>query len=245
MQKKNRYGLPKVDFFKIIDVYKSYAAYIERVILFGSRARGDYKLASDIDMAIKFRNDHEKFYSIKEKLSQLNIIYTFDLLDYDKISNEKLKKYIDTEGKTIFLTNSKGQVIGNMNKIIDKIGDLEKALKKLHESLVRDPKLDDLVIDATIQRFEFTYELSWKLMKVYLEYNGNLEVTSPRRTIQEAFKEGIITEGDKWLKMLENRNRTSHTYDEEIANEIYRNIKEEFSTIFDSLLEEMKKRVQP
>ncbi|QOY37002.1 HI0074 family nucleotidyltransferase substrate-binding subunit [Anaerobacillus isosaccharinicus] len=237
-------GLSKNDFYKIINVFKSYGEIIEKVLLFGSRARGDFKATSDIDLAIIFRSNCEKIYDIKDQLSEQNIIYTIDVLDYDKISNLKLKKYIDIEGKIIFLTSPEGEVIDNMNKVKDKLEDLEKAIKKLNESLSRDPSLDDIVIDATIQRFEFTYELSWKLMKVYLTYNGSLEVTSPRRAIKEAFKDGIIHQGEKWLKMLEDRNRTSHTYDEEIALEIYQNIKNEYINLFNSLLAEMKARVE-
>ncbi|MEG6615178.1 HI0074 family nucleotidyltransferase substrate-binding subunit [Peptococcaceae bacterium 1198_IL3148] len=68
-----------------------------------------------------------------------------------------------------------------------KLADLKKAYIKLNESINRDPYQDDIVLDAAIQRFEFTYELSWKLMKAYLEYNGNLEATSPRKAIKESF----------------------------------------------------------
>lgn len=227
----------------MIKVFEAYSTIIESVFLFGSRARGDYKLASDIDLAIKFRKDNDQLYKISDTLSEKQIIYTFDVIDYDKVSNENLKHDIDREGKTIFLANSKGKVIDNMNKINYKLADLEKALKKLHESLERDASKDDLVIDATIQRFEFTYELSWKLMKAYLEYNGHVGVTSPRSALKKSFKEEIIINGDKWLKMLEDRNRTSHTYDEKIASEIYRNIKTEYINLFDALLAKMKKNI--
>ncbi|WP_280770664.1 HI0074 family nucleotidyltransferase substrate-binding subunit [Salipaludibacillus daqingensis] len=243
MTTSNLYGLSRNDFYKIIDVFQSFAEIIEKVMIFGSRARGDYKRASDIDLAIVFRENSEQLYEIKDRLSQERIIYTIDVLDYDAISNDKLKHDIDIEGKTIFSTSSEGKMIDHMNKLKAKFVDLEKANKKLHESLERDPKLDDLVIDATIQRFEFTYELSWKLMKTYLEYQGHLEVTSPRKAMRQAFKDGLIQEGEKWLKMLEDRNRTSHTYDEEIALEIYKHVKEEYVVLFDHLLNELKERL--
>jgi len=239
----DRYGLNKGVFYTIINVFKSYSQYIEEAILFGSRARGDYKQTSDVDIAIKLRKDNSKIYQIKDELLEQNIIYTLDIIDFDKINNEKLKEAICKEGETIFLTDSKGGVVLNINKIKDKIFDLDKALIKLHESLKRDYEEDDIVIDATIQRFEFTYELSWKLMKVYLEYNGNLEGTSPRRAIQESFKEGIIVDGEGWLNMLQDRNQTSHTYDEDAALEIFENIKKKYATLFDQFLEKMKNLV--
>jgi nucleotidyltransferase substrate binding protein (TIGR01987 family) len=244
MSEKNIYGLSKDDFYKIIHVLEKHREIIEKVSLFGSRARGHHRPSSDIDLAIFFRSNNEQLYKIIDELTEESIIYTFDIIDYKSISNEKLKSYIETEGKTIFATNNEGQVRCNMNKINDKLTDLAKAIKKLHESLERDPSQDDIVIDATIQRFEFSYELSWKLMKAFLEYSGHININSPRSTMKIAFKEQLIKKGEVWLKMLEDRNRTSHTYDEEIALEIYKNIKQNYITLFDHLLIEMKKRVK-
>ena len=240
----NNYGLNKEVFYKIIDIFKDYMKYIDKAILFGSRARGDYKPGSDVDIAISFRQNNDIVYEIRDKILEQNIIYTFDIIDYDSTSNEKLKKYIDKDGKIIFSTNNKGEIVVNINKIKDKITDLEKAVHKLNESLKRDYMQDDIVIDATIQRFEFTYELSWKLMKSYLEYKGNLEGSNPRAAIQESFREGIITEGEIWLQMLQDRNLTSHTYDEGTAIKIYNNIKNEYAKLFEQLLGRMKERIE-
>ena len=241
--KRLRYGLNNDDFYKIINVFQKYPKEIEKVVLFGSRARGDYKVTSDIDLAIKFRGDIDGFHSVWNELEDLHLINTIDLVNYSQISNQKLKSYIDNEGKVIFETNSCGEVVIHVNKLKDKLTDLEKALHKLKESASRDPKIDDIVIDATIQRFEFTYELSWKLMKAYLEFQGNLEATSPRRAIQEAFKLNLIQEGNQWLKMLENRNRTSHTYDEDIAWKIFNSIRDEYLSLFDDFVKRLKKLV--
>ncbi|EOC99386.1 HI0074 family nucleotidyltransferase substrate-binding subunit [Caldisalinibacter kiritimatiensis] len=240
---KNRYGLSKNEFYNLINILKSYSRIIEKVILFGSRARGDYKQTSDIDIAIKFRGNNDKIYNIKEDIAKQNIIYTFDIVDYDKVQNEKLKKYIDNEGKIIFLTNKEGEVMVTINKIKDKIEDLKKAFKKLEEVMSRDYFEDDIVLDAGIQRFEFTYELSWKLMKVYLEYNGNLEATSPRKAIKEAFKEGLIKDGQIWLKMLDDRNKTSHSYEEENAIEIFNNVKSEYIYCFEKFIDSMEREI--
>jgi len=234
-----RYGLKKCDFYQMINILKSFKT-IKSVVLFGSRARGDHKPTSDVDLAIVFKENLDQLYKVTDTLANANIIYTFDVVDYDKITNENLKNEIDQEGKTIYLTNSTGKVIHTMNKINYKLTDLEKALDKLHESSSRDASKDDIVIDATIQRFEFTYELSWKLMKIYLEYNGNLEANSPRRVIKESFKEGMIVKGDEWIKMLEDRNRTSHTYDEQTANEIFLAIKKDYISLFDEFVKRMK-----
>ncbi|MGE5630497.1 MAG: HI0074 family nucleotidyltransferase substrate-binding subunit [Caulobacteraceae bacterium] len=239
----DKYGLKKDIFYKIIDIFKDYSPYIKESVLYGSRARGDYKPGSDIDIAIKFRKNNEKIYEIRDKLLEQNIIYTFDVIDYGGIKNEKLKKYIDEEGSVIFMTDSEGRVIPNMNKIEDKVEVLEKAVQKLKESLERDYSKDDIVIDAVIQRFEFTYELSWKLMKAYLEYLGNVEGSNPRSAIQQSFREGIITDGEPWLQMLQDRNLTSHTYDEATALMIYDQIKNSYLEVFEKFLDNIRQRI--
>lgn len=237
------YGLKKKTFFQIINILKDYADIIEKVILFGSRARNDFKDTSDIDLSIKFRTQSNQLYRIMDRLAEVAMIYSVDVVDYDKVCNDKLKMCIDQEGVIIFITNNHGEVIATMNKLFNKLHDFEKALTKLHQSLQRDVHQDDLVLDATIQRFEFTYELSWKLMKNYLEYNGNTEVTSPRATMRAAFQDRLIQDGEAWIAMLEDRNRTSHTYDENTAMEIYEHIRQQHITLFDELLVQMKKRM--
>lgn len=195
-------------------------------------------------MAIKFRKSSEILYKIKEDIENQQIIYTFDIIDYHKIDNEKLKKYIDIEGKTIFLSNEKGEIMVTLNKIKDKLENLKNAFKKLEESIKRDYRKDDIVLDAAIQRFEFTYELSCKLMKAYLEYNGNLEATSPRKAIKESFKVGLIKNGEIWLEMLQDRNRTSHTYDKETAIEIFNNVKDKYIYSFKKFIKTIEKEIE-
>jgi nucleotidyltransferase substrate binding protein (TIGR01987 family) len=243
IKEKHLYGLPKDIFYRLINTFTKYSTIIDKVILFGSRARGDYKQASDIDLAIQFNQENEKLIQITDELSEANIIYTLDVMDYNEITNKVLKDFINKEGIAIFTTNSDGKVVDNMNKLAAKMEDLVRVLSKLKESLERDPEKDDIVIDATIQRFEFTYELSWKLMKSYLEYNGGTDITSPRSTIKTAFKEGLITDGELWLKMLEDRNRTSNTYDEATALDIYNNIKQTYITLLDQTCETLSENI--
>ena len=238
----DKYGLKKEIFYKIIDIFKDYSIYIKAAVIYGSRARGDYKSGSDIDIAIRFWKDSDKIYEIRDKLLERNFIYTFDLIDYDSISNEKLKKNIDKKGIAIFITDSEGEVLVNINKIKDKTEDFEKAVQRLKGSLDRDYTKDDIVIDAVIQRFEFTYELSWKLMKAYLEYVGNVEGSNPRSAIQQSFREGVITDGELWIQMLQDRNLTSHTYDEATALMIYNHIKNDYLGLFEKLSENIKHR---
>ncbi len=235
-----KFGLTKIELYKIIALLQRYAKVIEKAILFGSRARGDYKNVSDIDIALFFRDNGQQINNIRADLQSENIIYTVDIIDYNKVDNIMLKRAIDSEGILILESNAKGEMMMTKEKLKYKLVDLDRALDRLQQSLLRDAERDDLVVDATIKRFEFTYELAWKLMKAYLEYNGNLDGNSPRRAIQEAFKIGILPSGDGWLEMLEDRNRTTHTYDEQTAKEIYGHVKSNYATLFQNFTDKMR-----
>lgn len=93
----------------------------------------------------------------------------------------------------------------------------EKAFKQLQDAVSRVDELDDLSKEGLVQRFEYTFELAWKTLKDYLESKG-VKVSFPRDTIKQAFATGVIKEGDIWLEMLDSRNLTAHTYDEENFN---------------------------
>ena len=114
-----------------------------------------------------------------------------------------------------------------MNRFIEKKEDFFSALERLQEALNQEPT--EFIIDGTIHRFEFTFELAWKLIKSYLEYMGMVDITgSPRETIQNGFKQGIIEDGEGWINMMLARNSLSHIYDEKTSREIYNKIKNEY-----------------
>lgn len=98
------------------------------------------------------------------------------------------------------------------------VGLLSRALGRLEEALAR-PE-DPIVRDACIQRFEFTFEMAWKAIQRHARGEG-LECLSPRECVRTAFRLGLIDNDVHWMAMLEDRNRTSHTYDEESARAIY------------------------
>jgi nucleotidyltransferase substrate binding protein (TIGR01987 family) len=95
---------------------------------------------------------------------------------------------------------------------------LEKAVGRLARAL--DQPKDEYIRDSAIQRFEFTFELVWKTLKAYLGDQG-VQVYSPRDSLREAFRAGLIDDDPVWLKTVELRNLTSHTYHEPTADTIY------------------------
>lgn len=127
-------------------------------------------------------------------------------------------------------------------RLKERLEDYKSALERLKESL--DLQVSSSVImDGVIQRFEFTYELAWKVLKDYLEFKGIPETRSPRDTFKEGFKTGIITDGDAWIDMLQDRNLTSHTYNEKSATEIYTKIKDKHYSNMKKLFDEISKEV--
>lgn len=119
--------------------------------------------------------------------------------------------------------------------------DFFNALKKLNEALQKDIN-DDIIVDGIIQRFEFTFEQSWKVMKIYLEDQGVLdEALAPRSTIKCAFKHKLISDGDVWIEMMLDRNRTSHMYDEETAFSIVQLIRDKYIFEFNKLKDFLEK----
>lgn len=101
---------------------------------------------------------------------------------------------------------------------------LNRALKALDLMASKPLDKDRGNVDATIQRFEFTIELFWLFLKVLLESKG-VEVQYPKDVLNAAYKGHLIDDEDLWISMLKDRNLTSHTYDEKIADVIYEHIK--------------------
>jgi len=95
-----------------------------------------------------------------------------------------------------------------------------------------------LSIDGTIQRFEFTFELTWKTLKAFLEDQG-IPCYSPRSCLKEAFKAGWIEDEEGWLALLKSRNLTAHVYSEDMAKEIYGDIRER-SHLFRKMIEALE-----
>lgn len=106
----------------------------------------------------------------------------------------------------------------------------QRALLQLEGAitLMRQRELSDLEKQGVVQAFEFTYELGWNTLKDYLLWQGITGVTGSRDTIREAFSVGLIAQGDVWMNMLIDRNRTSHSYNAQTAKEILSNIDDQY-----------------
>ena len=115
----------------------------------------------------------------------------------------------------------------------------QKAFNQLERAVTQET-YSDLEREGLIQRFEYTYELSWKTLQDLLEYKGYPDVKGPRPVIEQAYKDGYIANGATWMAMKKSREQTSHTYDEPTAQTIAAAIKETYFAAFQALLSRLE-----
>ncbi|MEK7376158.1 MAG: HI0074 family nucleotidyltransferase substrate-binding subunit [Candidatus Margulisiibacteriota bacterium] len=106
-----------------------------------------------------------------------------------------------------------------MTKLEAVIKQFESALGRLDEVISMEKT--EIVRDSAIQRFEFTMDLSWKAVKAYLEEEKGIICASPKECFREAYKQGLIDYDEDWIKLVDERNKTAHMYDEKTAEEVY------------------------
>jgi len=92
--------------------------------------------------------------------------------------------------------------------------------------------LSEMFKEGLIQRFEYTHELAWNVMKDYAHFQGDDSVGGSRDATRSAFQLKLITDGKIWMDMIGSRNKTSHTYNQETAEEIYEKIVNDYYPAF-------------
>ena len=110
--------------------------------------------------------------------------------------------------------------VNALHKLEEAVLYIEKNNLEQNKTLI----LDEIIKEGLIQRFEYTHELAWNVMKDYALYQGNTTIGGSRDATREAFKLQLFTEGHIWMDMIKSRNETSHTYNQELADEIYNKI---------------------
>jgi len=121
-----------------------------------------------------------------------------------------------------------------------RFNNLKKAYEQLTEFLAK-PELNKFEVQGLIQCFEYTFELSWKTLKDYLEFEG-YDVKTPRDTIKQSFQIGLIEDGTVWLDALEKRNLMSHTYSESITTQTENLIKTQYYDMIKKVIEFLSKK---
>lgn len=203
-----------------------------RVVLYGSRARGDARERSDIDLAV-FGAPPESRSLFLDRLEELPTLLDFDLV------------YVTPRTDPALLANIKQDGVILMDKLREKYDKLAQAVTRLEDAIgeYRELKLDS-IRDGVIQRFEFCTELAWKTLREYLIDQGFSEnINSPKPVMRQAYAAGVLKDDAQWIALLNARNLTSHVYDEATAQEIFEQIEDVFAPLLRSLVEELREKV--
>jgi nucleotidyltransferase substrate binding protein (TIGR01987 family) len=119
----------------------------------------------------------------------------------------------------------------------------KKALAQLKDAveLSKHRALSQLEKQGVIQAFEFTHELAWNVLKDYLQDQGYQNIKGSKDATREAFKVELIADGEEWMAMIQSRNASSHTYDEQTAEQLVTVIIRDYFPLFEALQTEMSK----
>ena len=211
---------------RLAELARRYGA--RRLVLYGSRARGDHRYNSDIDLAV-YGMPEENEGAFGMDCDELPTLLKLDIVQIREGMNPAFLANIEKDGVTL------------MDRLHEKYEQFEAAVSRLREALedYRSTPLSS-VRDGVIQRFEFCAELAWKTMREYLLDQGYTEINSPKAVIRQAFAYGMIEDAEGWVRLMNDRNLTSHVYDEKTAEEIFRRIETVYLALFDAALVSMK-----
>ena len=137
------------------------------------------------------------------------------------------------------------QRFSNFVKALNK---LSQAVNYIEQSVENEKKevLNEIIKEGLIQRFEYTHELAWNVMKDYAYYQGDGSVGGSRDATREAFQLKLVSDGKVWMDMIASRNKTSHTYNEDTADEIFSKILKDYYPAFlefEKKMKELRKQI--
>ncbi len=184
-----------------------------KVVLFGSRARGDFAEGSDYDIAV-WAEDDSQAEDFLTALENLPTLHRFDVVFIEP-------RHVGTA----FYVNIMQEGIVLMDKFAHKLKNFQMALSRLQEGIEDAMRTENLTMrDGAIQRFEFTAELAWKTAREYLLQQEVQDINNPKAVMREAWQNQLIADEAGWLQLLRDRNLTSHMYDESDANEVFQRV---------------------
>jgi len=213
-------------------------AHPTRIYLYGSRATGEAGETSDIDIAYDDKECKDHFL-IEEEIQKLPTLIKIDVKNI-ALTEERFRSRVIATGKVIYSATKK-------LRFEDGLHNFQKAYERFASSVDRKEEFHkegygDIYLDLVVKRFEFTYEMSWKCIKRYLDYVG-IECYSPRDCFKEAFSQKIIADETVWIDMIEQRNISSHVYDEDEIKEILGKIGD-YKNAFQWLLQSLEERLK-
>ena len=162
---------------------------------------------------------------ILNELEDIDTLYKIDAVFLENLDgNDELTKNIRKDGIVL------------MDKFQTKFHNFKNALTALEVAVSDFDKTALLSVrDGAIQRFEFTAELAWKTVREYLIDEGIAEINTPKSVMKAAFAANLVDDEDGWIGILNDRNTTSHIYDEEEADKIFERIRSNHIALFTKL----------
>ena len=124
-----------------------------------------------------------------------------------------------------------------------RFSNFSKALSQLDKFIEKGERLNELEKQGLIQSFEYNFELAWNVIKDFYADQGEMGIQGSRDAFRIAFNRGLITDGEAWMKMIESRTKTSHTYNEETANEIANAVLNSYYHLFKQLHKDLQKHI--
>ena len=261
---KDRNDLRRYDFFQQI----SRLPFVDKIVLFGSRARGDHHDRSDIDLAVFCdQASDEEWQQVLDCLREdrIDTLLKVDCVRFER-SNAALKEHIMIEGKVLYEKNGpttierpkkrKEPTRMSENKLANHLSNSQRCLQRLDDA-IRQPLDEDMfMLDAVVHRFNIAFEL---LMDTLLEYCVESDLLpkervkeyelNARKLIGLAFDCKLIDDDQTWIAIKDARNATAHEYDEQQALAHYNKIKsylphlqalfEKMNTIADDVAEDV------
>jgi len=181
----------------------------ERIYLYGSQVNGEAKVGSDIDIAYDDA-DFKKDYLIQEDLEKIETLISIDVKNIAN-TEDRFKNRVKSTAKVIYSATKKLRAEDGLYNFINALDRFDIAIKK--EQDLKDEGFGDVYLDLIVKRFEFSYEMAWKALKRYLEFLG-FDIKSPRDSFKTGYAQNILEDEAIWLEMIEQRNLSSHIYDE-------------------------------
>lgn len=210
----------------------------ERIWLYGSRASGEAKESSDIDIAF----DDKEFKSewlIEEEIEKIQTLIKIDVKNIAH-TEERFRQRVLSTGRVLFSASKK-------LRFEDGLYNFKRALERLSEAIEQREELEqrgygDIVLDLCTKRFEFTFEMSWKAIKRGLDYLG-IEAAYPKACFKEAYAIGLISDQDIWIDMIEQRNLSSHVYNQDEVRGLLAKL-ETYRNHFDALYQALSNKLE-
>lgn len=210
----------------------------ERIWLYGSRATGAATETSDIDIAFDDK-DFKETWLIDEDLKKLPTLLMVDVKNIAH-TEERFRQRVVSTGRVLYSA-------GKKLRCEDGIYNFRRALGRFREALQSKEALEregfgDIFLDLAVKRFEFTYEMSWKAIRRCLDYLG-IEAKYPRACFKEAYAIGLLSNESVWLDMIEQRNLTSHVYNQDEVKGILAHL-DEYCLNFEELLARLEEKAK-